>query len=164
MGRARLSRARFHSRLLAHHHEPCDHDRPDRYRQNHARHGHRHGERCRAWLPALARRSQGPRSVYRREMSRRLLKERLAAEVARLGFMPDTFFALSHEDVDNMQPLNTPAGQQYIDGVIRDLGGVDAIIFDNVMALIAGDQKDEEGWRQTLPWVKSLTQRNIGHL
>src|SRR5262249_4665850 len=98
------------------------------------------------------------------EMSRRLLKERLAAEVARLGLMPDTFFALSHEDVDNMQPLNTAAGQQYIDGVIRDLGGVDAIIFDNVMALIAGDQKDEEGWRQTLPWVKSLTQRNIGQL
>src|SRR5262249_31653068 len=98
------------------------------------------------------------------EMSRRLLKERLAAETTRLGLAPDTFFALSHEDIENMQPLNTRAGQQFIDSVIHDLGGIDFIAFDNVMALIAGDQKDEEGWRQTLPWVKSLPPRNIGQL
>jgi hypothetical protein len=71
---------------------------------------------------------------------------------------------LSHEDVEDMQPLNTPAGQQFIDSVIRDLGGLDLIIFDNIMALIAGDQKDEEGWRQTMPWVRVLTQRNIGQI
>jgi hypothetical protein len=32
------------------------------------------------------------------------------------------------------------------------------------MSLIAGDMKDEEGWRQTLPFVKSLTRRKIGQV
>jgi hypothetical protein len=40
-------------------------------------------------------------------------------------------------------------------------GHVDLIIFDNIMTLITGDQKDEEGWRQVMPWVLSLTRRNI---
>jgi RecA-family ATPase len=45
------------------------------------------------------------------EMSSRLLKQRLMDEVARLGVRPDTFFALSWEDIPNFQPLNTPEGQ-----------------------------------------------------
>ena len=32
------------------------------------------------------------------------------------------------------------------------------------MTLIAGDQKEEEGWRQTLPWVLSLSRRKIGQM
>lgn len=38
------------------------------------------------------------------------------------------------------------------------------MIFDNIMSLVAGDQKDEEGWRQTLPWTLSLTKRSIGQI
>jgi RecA-family ATPase len=99
------------------------------------------------------------------EMSRRLLKERLAAEVARVGGVrPEGMNILSHEDIENFAPLNTPEGQAVIDAVIQRIGGVDLIHFDNVMSLIAGDQKDEEGWRQTLPWVRSLTKRNIGQI
>jgi hypothetical protein len=65
-----------------------------------------------------------------------------------------------------MEPLNTPSGQQTVENIIRDHcgGAIDLIVFDNVMALIAGDQKDEEGWRQTLPWIRSLTTRSIGQL
>jgi hypothetical protein len=96
------------------------------------------------------------------EMSRRLLKQRLADEVARLGMQPDGMFVLSHEDVENFAPLNSPEGQAFINKVIRAIGGVDLIVFDNIMSLIAGDMKDEESWRQTLPWVRTLTRNNIG--
>jgi Bifunctional DNA primase/polymerase, N-terminal/AAA domain/Primase C terminal 2 (PriCT-2) len=100
------------------------------------------------------------------EMSRRLLKQRLADESRRLGAAPETFFALSKEDLPNLEPLNTRAGQLGIEAVIRERcdGRVDLIIFDNIMALVAGDQKDEEGWRQTLPWVRNLTHRAIGQI
>ena len=98
------------------------------------------------------------------EMSRRLLQRRLAEEAARLGVVPAGFYALSHEDIENFAPLNTPAGQARIEHEIKQIGGVDLIEFDNVMSLIPGDQKDEEGWRQILPWVRALTRRCIGQI
>ena len=83
------------------------------------------------------------------EMSRRLLKKRLADEVARIGTRPKTFFALSSEDIPDMQPLNTEAGQTIIEAIIREhCGGVDFIAFDNIMALISGEHKEEEGWQK----------------
>ena len=44
------------------------------------------------------------------------------------------------------------------------MGGVDLIEFDNIMSLIGGDMKDEEGWRLILPWIHSLTCRQIGQI
>jgi AAA domain len=98
------------------------------------------------------------------EMSNRLLKERLADEQQRLGVIPAGFHALSHEDVENFAPLNTPEGQNMIEAAIAKIGKVELIIFDNVMSLIAGDMKDEEGWRKTLPFMHSLTKRKIGQI
>jgi hypothetical protein len=108
------------------------------------------------------------------EMSRRLLKQRLAAEEGRLSnevseqlreqFKPVGFHALSTEDIPNFQPLNTLQGQGAIERIIADMGGCDFVIFDNVMSLISGSMVDEEAWAQTLPWVKSLTRRGIGQL
>lgn len=108
------------------------------------------------------------------EMSRRLLKQRLLAEEARLQgevgsqvheeFQPSGFHALSTEDISNFQPLNTQIGQSAIERVIVAMGGCDFVIFDNVMSLISGSMVDEEAWAQTLPWVKSLTKRGIGQL
>ena len=100
------------------------------------------------------------------EMSRSLLQERLAEEVKRIGMRPEHFYVLSHEDVDDgrWHPLNTKEGQAFLEGVIKAIGGVDLIIFDNIMSLISGDQKDEEGWRQTLPFVRSLTRREIAQI
>lgn len=99
------------------------------------------------------------------EMSNRLLKQRLADEVRRLGVMPKTFWALSHEDFPGgLAPLNTPQGQAQIDKVIEKLGGIDLLIGDNVMSLMPGDQKDEEAWARALPWVKDLTRRCVGQL
>jgi hypothetical protein len=45
------------------------------------------------------------------EMSQRLLKQRLVDEVKRSGLCPDTLHILSHDDIPDFQPLNTPAGQ-----------------------------------------------------
>jgi hypothetical protein len=97
-------------------------------------------------------------------MSRRLLKERLAHEVHRSGLQPEGMHILSHEDVANFAPLNTPQGQAQIEQQIKRIGGVDFIFFDNVMSLIVGNMRDEEAWSQTQPWQRSITRRNIGQL
>jgi AAA domain len=98
------------------------------------------------------------------EMSRRLLKQRVLDEAQRLGSSPETFFALSHEDVAGFKPLNTIEGQAYIDALIDKIGGVELVIFDNIMSLTVGDMKDPEPWQQTIPWALSLTKRSIGQV
>jgi hypothetical protein len=96
------------------------------------------------------------------EMSRRLLKQRIADAVERIGDHPVGFHALSHEDIEGWAPLNTPAGQACIEKIIKQIGGVDFIVFDAIMCLLAGDMKDGEPWSQVMPWVRSLTKKNIG--
>ena len=63
-----------------------------------------------------------------------------------------------------MQPLNTEAGQGFVHDLIEKLGGVDVVIFDNVMSLIAGDQKEEVPWSETLPLISGLTRKQIGQI
>jgi hypothetical protein len=96
------------------------------------------------------------------EMSRRLMKLRLADAVRRHGGMPERLFILSREDFDDMPPLNTPAGQAYVGAMIKKIGVVDFIFFDNVQSLLVGDMKDELPWQETLPWIKRLTKQQIG--
>jgi hypothetical protein len=98
------------------------------------------------------------------EMSRRLLKQRIAEAAARLGARPIGFHALSHEDVEGFAPLNTPAGQACIERQIERIGGVDFIVFDSIMCLTVGDMKEGVPWAQVTPWVRSLTKRNIGQI
>jgi hypothetical protein len=98
------------------------------------------------------------------EMARRVMKDRIATEAKRLGIVPETMFVLSHEDVAKFMPLNTKEGRMYINDEIKRLGGVDFIIFDNIMSLISGDMKEEESWRQTLPWIRWLTRKSIGQM
>jgi AAA domain len=98
------------------------------------------------------------------EMSRRLLRQRILDEEKRLGTSPETFFALSHEDIPNFKPLNTIEGQAWMNALIDKVGGVDLVIIDNIMSLTIGDMKDGEPWQQTLPWVLSLTKRAAGQI
>ena len=98
------------------------------------------------------------------EMSRRLFKTRLADVERRHGGRPATFFAFSREDFEDMPPLDTEAGQEYIDSIIKALGGVDVVLFDNIQALTIGELREPESWRKVLPWVRSLTKRNIGQI
>jgi hypothetical protein len=98
------------------------------------------------------------------EMSRRLLRQRIADAVRRLGEKPSGFHAFSHEDIEVFPPLNTQGGQACVDGLIKVIGGVDFVVFDAIMCLLAGDMKDGEPWAQVMPWVRSLTKQKIGQL
>jgi AAA domain len=98
------------------------------------------------------------------EMSRRLLRQRIADAVRRLGEKPSGFHAFSHEDIEVFPPLNTQGGQACVDGLIKVIGGVDFVVFDAIMCLLAGDMKDGESWAQVMPWVRSLTKQKIGQL
>jgi AAA domain-containing protein len=98
------------------------------------------------------------------EMARRLFRERIQYECARAGVEPDTVFFLSREDLEGMPPLNTPEGQAYINAFIEKIGGVDLIIFDNIMCLLIGDMKDPAPWQAVSDWTKSLTKRRIGQI
>jgi hypothetical protein len=97
------------------------------------------------------------------ETSNRLLKERLIEEAKRLGVVPAGFHALSHEDVENFAPLNTPEGQNMIEAAIAKVGA-EFTIFDNVMSLLSGNMKETEQWAATIPWVRALTAKKIGQL
>jgi hypothetical protein len=98
------------------------------------------------------------------EMSRRLMKKRIADAVRRYGNQPETFYVFNREDIPDLQPLNTEAGQRAIDRIINELGGVDLLVPDNIQSLLSGDMKDEEPWQLTLPWVRDLTRRSIGQI
>jgi AAA domain len=108
------------------------------------------------------------------EMSRALLKERLAAEEDRMlmevsepmrdQFRPVGFHALNTEDIEEFAPLNTRQGQAAIDKIIAEIGGIDFIILDNIMSLIPGSMREEEPWQKTMGWIRGLTKRRIGQL
>ena len=61
-------------------------------------------------------------------------------------------------------PLNTDDGKKFLTAFIKIIGGVDLIVFDNVMSLLEGDQKDELSWSSILDLVTHLTTMRIGQL
>jgi hypothetical protein len=99
------------------------------------------------------------------EMPRRLMKQRLVDAVRRQGVAPANLFILSREDYPDMPPLDTVAGQEYVDAVIELLSGVDFVILDNIQALMEpGDDFGAASWQHTLSWVRDLSRRKIGQL
>ena len=98
------------------------------------------------------------------EMSRRQLKKRILEAAEETGVRPEGLLILSREDAEDMPPLNTEEGRQWMDSFIEKTGPLDLIIFDNLQALLIGDMKDEEQWAEILPWAKSLTRRAIGQV
>lgn len=73
-------------------------------------------------------------------------------------------FATLFPKLPRFAPLNTAEGQDFISKLIEALGGVDVVVFDNVMSLISGDQKDEVPWSETLPLVSKLTAERVGQI
>jgi hypothetical protein len=73
-------------------------------------------------------------------------------------------FAEAFPDLGQMQPLNTEAGHNFITALIAAVGGVDGVLFDNLMSLAPGDQKDEEIWASCIPLVEALSRRGIAQL
>lgn len=110
------------------------------------------------------------------EMPGELIRQRAIDALRRAGIVPKPghlmIYARDAEDdlanhlptVGRMPPLNTQHGLSWVLALIDTLGGVDVVIFDNVMSLIAGDQKDELAWSDTLELVQTLTARRIGQI
>jgi AAA domain len=110
------------------------------------------------------------------EMPGELIRQRAVEALRRAGMPPPPgglmIYARDMEDafaerfpaIGRMPPLNMEAGHNWVLALIAALGGVDVVIFDNVMSLIGGDQKDEVPWTETLPLVQSLTGKRIGQI
>ena len=109
------------------------------------------------------------------EMPTALIKQRVIDLFRREGRIPPNSiiiysrdraeeFAKSFPRLGLMEPLNTAAGQAFVLDLVTAIGGVDGIIFDNVMSLIAGDQKDEVPWSETLSLVSKITSLGISQI
>ena len=110
---------------------------------------------------------EGPRRVLfiDGEMSNRQFKQRLEDAARRAGSSIATFHALCRDDCPKMEPLDTEAGQRFINRFVESIGGVDLIIFDNIDALTTDDEDfGVQSWGRTLPWIRDLTRRAIGQL
>ena len=73
-------------------------------------------------------------------------------------------FAEAFPHLGRMSPLNTEAGHTFVKDLIAVIGGVDGVIFDNVMSLAPGDQKDEEVWAGCIPLVEYLSRNGIAQI
>jgi hypothetical protein len=110
------------------------------------------------------------------EMPGELIRQRAIDALRRVGIAPlpgnlviyardmEEEFAERYPTIGRMPPLNTEEGRQWLLALIQSIGGVDVVILDNVMSLIAGDQKDEIPWSDALELVQSLTARRIGQI
>jgi hypothetical protein len=115
----------------------------------------------------------GPRRVLYidGEMSDRLMKARIIDAARRAGETRGAVASLeanlkivNRADFPDMAPLDTEAGQKFVNCLIKIEGPFALVIFDNIQALQIGDMKDEAPWQQTLPWIRNLTARRIGQL
>jgi hypothetical protein len=110
------------------------------------------------------------------EMAAADIKERAIGLLKRAGgtippnnlliFARDTMeeFAKKFPALGEFAPLNSEEGQNFVVKLVGMVGRVDLVILDNVMSLVAGDQKDEVPWSQTLPLVAYLTTQRIGQV
>jgi hypothetical protein len=110
------------------------------------------------------------------EMPAELIKPRTQDVLRRLGneAKPENLMIFGRDiektakescpDLPPFMPLNTEEGHRFIMALIAAVGGVELIVFDNVMSLITGDQKDEIPWSDTNPLVQGLSNRRIGQL
>lgn len=114
------------------------------------------------------------------EMPAELIKPRLADAVRRVGrSIPAGHLLIFGRDIEDevarqfpgvgrMQPLNTEEGRRWllalIDAIGKDVGKPDVIIFDNVMSLTTGDQREETAWSGVLDLVQGLTKCRVGQV
>ncbi len=109
------------------------------------------------------------------EMPSGLIKSRVADVLRRSGPIPRGNLSIYSRDraeefarvfprLGAMEPLNTDAGRAFVLDLVDAIGGCECVIFDNVMSLVAGDQKDEVPWSETLALVSALTTRGIAQV
>jgi hypothetical protein len=120
-------------------------------------------------------RSAGPSRwlILDGEMPSALIKARAEDTIRRTEIPPGNLVIYSLDRAEEfarlipglgvLAPINTEAGQQF---VLRLAEAVRAegIGFDNVMSLVAGDQREETPWTETLPLVAELSKRRIAQI
>lgn len=109
------------------------------------------------------------------EMSTRTIKKRMTAAMRREGsslaagkmilFAMDRAeeFAARFPELGAVSALNRPQGAAFLLRLIR-LVNPDVVVFDNVMSLTEGDQKDEITWKQAEPLIKTVTGLGIAQI
>jgi hypothetical protein len=110
------------------------------------------------------------------EMPTDLLIDRIRAatqDVTARNLLAHNLLIISLEDAEALaeqypaigmfEPLNTDPGQTFIKRLVLKLRP-DVIFLDNVQALTAGVQKDEETWIGVLPLISWLTKQRVGQL
>jgi AAA domain len=108
------------------------------------------------------------------EMPTGLIKARAADLIRRVGEIPFGYLTIYSQDraeeferqipgLGSLEPINTEGGQRFVMRLAKALN-VEGILFDNVMSLITGDQKDEVPWSQTLSLVSRLTTEKIAQV
>jgi hypothetical protein len=73
-------------------------------------------------------------------------------------------FAKQFSRLGKISPLNTEAGHHFVMDLVAAVGPIDGIVFDNVMSLAPGVQKDEETWAGCMPLVEQLSRKGIAQL
>lgn len=108
------------------------------------------------------------------EMPTALIKKRAEDLIRRTAQIPSGALVLYSQDraeefarqvpgLGYLDPLNTEKGREFVVRLVKALG-VEGVIFDNVMSLVTGDQKDEVPWSQTLPLVAALSKEGIAQV
>lgn len=108
------------------------------------------------------------------EMPSLLIKQRLHDMLRRAApiepgmltlYSPDRAedFAAMMPELGKLEPLNTDAGQEFVVALVEMIKP-DVVIFDNVMSLTPGVQKEEEAFAGAMPLVRWLSQRRIGQV
>lgn len=111
------------------------------------------------------------------EMPAELIKPRAIDALRRLrgAEIPENHLLIFGRDVEEearriapdlppFAPLNTPEGAKFLCMLIDMVGGCDLLVLDNVMSLLAGDQKDETVFSGALDLITHLTKHRIGQI
>lgn len=99
------------------------------------------------------------------EMPRDLLQERIGLACKWFGIEPpnDGLFIVSREDVEEMPPLDSEEGAEWLLALVQ-LVGAEFVIIDNIMSLTVGDLREEATARTLVPLSRELSRRKVGQL
>jgi hypothetical protein len=99
------------------------------------------------------------------EMPLDLLQERIGLACRWFGIEPpkDGLFIVSREDVEEMPPLDSEEGAQWLLALAQACEA-EFIILDNIMSLTVGDLREEATARALVPLSRELSRRKVGQL
>ena len=104
------------------------------------------------------------------EMPSDLIQDRIAEACRWFDISPPDNgpYFLSREDYEDMEPLDTVEGKQWLEDKLHMFAGAgdkpDFVVFDNIKSLCSGVMKDEESWHAMEEVVFGLSKNRIGQM